>query len=210
MTDNQKLYQKIYFLSIFTIIYNVVEGVISMALGYADETLTLFGFGVDSFIEVVSGIGIAVMVLRIMKNPDSSKTKFEITALKITGVSFYLLSVGLVAGIILNLIQHHKPETTLPGLIISLISIAVMLWLVVAKKKVGKALNSEAIIADSNCTKVCIYMSVVLLAASLIYHFTGFEYADAIGAAGLVYFSFSEGKEAFEKAEGKECNCECQ
>ena len=187
----------------------MVEGLVSIAFGFADETLTLFGFGVDSFIEVVSGIGIAIMVLRIMKNPHSSKTKFEITALNITGVSFYLFSVGLVAGIFLNLVQHHKQETTLPGLIISLISIAVMLWLVAAKKKVGKALNSEAIIADSNCTKVCIYMSVMLLAASLIYQFTGFVYADIIGAAVLIYFSFSEGKEAFEKAEGKECDCEC-
>ena len=209
MTDQTTLYRRAYVLSLFTIFYNLVEGLVSVAFGFADETLTLFGFGVDSFIEVVSGIGIAVMVHRIMRNPESSKTQFEITALKITGVSFYLLSVGLLAGIILNLIQHHKPETTLPGLIISLISIAVMLWLVAAKKKVGKALKSEAIIADSNCTKVCIYMSVVLLAASLIYEFTGFVYADAIGAAGLIYFSFTEGKEAFEKAEGKECDCDC-
>lgn len=209
MTDQTKLYRRAYQLSLFTIFYNLAEGLVSIAFGFADETLTLFGFGVDSFIEVVSGIGIAVMVVRIIKNPESAKSKFEITALKITGVSFYLLSVGLLAGIILNLIQHHKPETTLPGLIISLISIAVMLWLVAAKKKVGKALNSEAILADSNCTKVCIYMSVVLLVASLIYQFTGFVYADVIGAAGLIYFSFREGKEAFEKAEGKECDCDC-
>ncbi|MEI6752076.1 MAG: cation transporter [Paludibacter sp.] len=209
MLNEAKLYRRAYFLSLFTIFYNLVEGLVSIAFGFADETLTLFGFGVDSFIEVVSGIGIAIMVLRIMKNPHSSKTKFEITALNITGVSFYLLSVGLVAGIFFNLFQHHKPETTLSGVIISLISIAVMLWLVSAKKKVGKTLNSEAIIADSNCTKVCIYMSVVLLAASVIYHFTGFVYADIIGAVGLIYFSFSEGKESFEKAEGKECDCEC-
>ena len=210
MTDQAKLYRRAYMLSLFTIFYNLVEGLVSIAFGFADETLTLFGFGIDSFIEVVSGIGIAVMVLRIKKNPESSKTKPEITALKITGVSFYLLSLGLFVGIILNLTQHHKPETTLPGLFISLISIAVMLWLVAAKKKVGKALNSEAILADSNCTKVCIYMSVVLLVASLIYQFTGFVYADVIGATGLIYFSVTEGKEAFEKAEGKECDCDCK
>lgn len=76
-----------------------------------------------------------------------------------------------------------------------------------AKRKVGKELNSDAIIADSNCTKVCVYMSVILLFSSLIYEFTGFEYADLIGAAGLMYFSFSEGREAFEKTKGKECDC---
>jgi hypothetical protein len=100
-------------LSLFTIFYNIAEGVISMSLGYADETLSLFGFGADSFIEVISGIGIAIMIHRIRRSPDSSKTSFEITALKITGTAFYLLSAGLLAGIILNLISHHRPETTL-------------------------------------------------------------------------------------------------
>ena len=77
-----------------------------------------------------------------------------------------------------------------------------------AKKSVGKKLHSDPIIADANCTKVCIYMSIVLLISSLIYELTGFAYADAIGAAGLIYFSVSEGKESFEKARGKECrNC---
>ena len=207
MTEQTKLYRRAYMLSLFTIFYNVVEGVVSMTMGYVDETLTLFGFGVDSFIEVVSGIGIAIMITRIRQHPESSKSKFEITALKITGTSFYLLSVGLLAGIIVNLLQHHKPETTLWGVVISIISIVVMIWLMYAKKKTGKALSSEPIIADSNCTKVCVYMSVVLLVASLIYEFTGFIYADVIGAAGLIYFSFSEGKEAFEKAKGKECDC---
>ena len=208
MTNSeQKLYKQAYRLSLFTIIYNIIEGVVSMVLGYQDETLTLFGFGADSFIEVMSGIGIAVMILRIKQNPESSKSTFEIKALKITGAAFYLLSAGLLAGIVINLINHHKPETTLWGVVISLISIAVMVWLMNAKKKVGKQLNSEPIIADSNCTKICVYMSLVLLASSLIYELTGFAYADAIGAAGLIYFSITEGKEAFEMAKGKECSC---
>jgi divalent metal cation (Fe/Co/Zn/Cd) transporter len=176
-----------------------------MILGYKDDTLTLFGFGVDSFIEVMSGIGIAVMILRIQQNPESSKNEFEIKALKITGTSFYLLSAGLLIGIIINIINNHKLETALWGIIISIISIIVMVWLMTAKRSVGKKLQSEPIISDSNCTKVCVYMSLVLLASSLIYELTGFAYADAIGAAGLIYFSISEGKEAFEKAKGKDC-----
>ena len=191
----------------FTIFYNIAEGIVSMIMGYADETLTLFGFGVDSFIEVMSGIGIAVMILRIRNNPESSKNEFEIKALKITGTAFYILSAGLAAGIILNIITHHKPETTFWGIVISVISILVMVWLMNAKRSVGKKLNSQPIISDSNCTKVCVYMSIVLLAASLIYELTGFQYADAIGAAGLIYFSLSEGREAFEKARGKSDSC---
>jgi divalent metal cation (Fe/Co/Zn/Cd) transporter len=202
-----RLYKKAYQLSLFTIFYNLIEGILSMILGYKDETLTLFGFGVDSFIEVMSGIGIAIMLLRIKQNPKSLKSSFEIKALKTTGTAFYLLSAGLGMGIILDLLKHHKPETTFWGIIISLISIAVMVWLMIAKKKTGKQLNSEPIIADANCTKVCVYMSIVLLLSSLIYELTGFVYADVIGAAGLIYFSVSEGKEAFEKAKGKEDKC---
>lgn len=206
-TSEQILYKRAYRLSLFTIFYNIAEGLVSMALGYSDETLALFGFGADSFIEVMSGVGIAVMILRIQQNPGSPKSAFEITALKITGTAFYLLSAGLLAGIILNIINQHKPETTLWGVVISTVSIAVMVWLMNAKKKTGKALNSEPVIADANCTKVCVYMSAVLLVSSLIYELTGFAWADAIGAAGLIYFSVSEGKEAFEKAKGKECGC---
>lgn len=204
----QKLYKHAWYLSLFTIFYNIIEGLISMIFGYKDETLALFGFGVDSFIEVISGIGIAIMILRIRKNSNSEKSEFEKTALKITGISFYLLTAGLLFGIATNIINHNKPETTLWGIIISVISIVVMTWLSYAKKKIGAKLDSKPIIADSNCTKICVYMSIVLLVSSLIYEVTGFAYADVIGAAGLVYFSFSEGKEAFEKAKGKECNCE--
>jgi len=84
----------------------------------------------------------------------------------------------------------------------------VMLWLMNAKRKTGKLLHSEPIEADANCTKVCIYMSVVLLVSSLIYELTGFAWADIIGSAGLIYFSVSEGREAFEKAKGKSCSCD--
>jgi divalent metal cation (Fe/Co/Zn/Cd) transporter len=200
-------YKLAYELSLFTIFYNIIEGIVSMILGYEDETLTLFGFGADSFIEVMSGIGIAIMIVRIRQYPDSPKGIFEIKALKITGIAFYLLSAGLFAGIVLNLINHHKPETTIWGVIISLVSIAVMVWLMNAKKRTGRKLNSEPIIADANCTKICVYMSLVLLTSSLVYELTGFAYADVIGAAGLIYFSISEGKEAFEKAKGKQCSC---
>jgi divalent metal cation (Fe/Co/Zn/Cd) transporter len=207
MHPEQKLYNTAFQLSLFTILYNIIEGIISMLVGIEDETLSLFGFGADSFIEVISGIGIAAMIIRIRRNPQSPKSKFEINALRITGTSFFLLSAGLLAGIVFNIVNRNKPETTIWGVIISLVSITVMIWLMLTKRNVGRKLKSDAIIADANCTKVCVYMSLVLLISSLIYEFTGFAYADAIGAAGLVYFSISEGKEAFEKARGKECEC---
>jgi len=197
-------------LALFTVVYNLLEGLISIFFGISDETLTLFGFGVDSFIEVMSGVGILAMVLRIRQNPDMPRSQFEMTALRVTGTSFYLLALGLAATAIYNLFTAHKPETTLPGLIISIISIAVMWALVMGKRKVGRTLNSSPILADANCTMVCIYMSLVLLASSLIYQLTGFGFIDSIGALGLIYFSYSEGKESFEKAAGLDDCCDDQ
>ena len=195
-------------LAIFTILYNLAEGLIAIFFGISDETLTLFGFGVDSFIEVMSGIGIFAMVLRIRQNPDTDRSEFEKTALRITGTSFYILAVGLGVTAAYNIIIGHKPETTLPGLIISIISIAMMWALVAGKRKVGRELQSMPILADANCTLVCVYMSIVLLVSSLIYELTGLGFVDSLGAIGLIYFSYNEGKEAFEKAAGMECECE--
>ena len=201
---SNKYWQYALWLALFTIFYNFAEGLISIYFGAQDETLTLFGFGIDSFIEVMSGIGILAMVIRIRQNTEAPRSKFEQSALRITGTSFYLLAAGLAATAIYNLFTAHKPTTTLPGLVISLISISVMWALVTGKRRVGRALNSAPILSDANCTMVCIYMSVVLLASSLIFQFTGFGFVDSLGALGLIYFSVNEGKEAFEKAKGIE------
>jgi len=206
-TSDNKYWQYALLLAFFTIFYNLAEGLISGWFGIQDETLTLLGFGIDSFIEVISGVGILVMVLRIRKHAGQERSQFERSALRVTGTSFFLLAVGLGATAVYNLVTGHKPETTLPGLIISVVSILVMGALVMGKRKVGHALNSAPILADANCTMVCIYMSFVLLAASLVYLLTGFGFVDSIGALGLIYFSVSEGKESFEKAAAIEDTC---
>ena len=203
-SQQKRFYQYALWLAFFTILYNTLEGLVSVYLGVQDEALTLFGFGIDSFIEVISGIGIMAMVLRIRQNPDTPRGQFERTALRVTGLSFYLLSGGLLITALYNLYSGHKPETTLSGTIISIISIIVMWVLVAGKRLVGRTLDSAPILADANCTMICIYMSVVLLASSLIYQFTGFGLVDSLGAIGLIYFSVSEGRESFEKAAGLE------
>lgn len=201
-------YRLAFLLSLLTIVANLVEGMFSTILGQQDGTLALFGFGLDSFIEVISAVGISTMILRIAKEPESPRSKFEVTALKITGVSFYLLTAALVLTAIVNLITKAKPETAVSGLIISLISLSAMVFLYKAKLRVGRRLNSDPIIADANCTKTCIYMSVVLLGSSLIYMLSGLAFVDILGAIGIAWFAFGEGREAFEKASGKE-TCAC-
>ena len=208
-TDTKGLYKIAFGLAVFTIIYNITEGIIATYFGFKDESLTLFGFGVDSFIEVISGLGIAHMVLRIQRQPNSNRGDFERTALRITGFAFYALVVGLVATSIYNLWTGHKPATTFWGIVISLISIAVMWALMNSKTKVGKQLNSDAILADAECTKICIYMSLVLLFGSGIYALTNIGFIDSLGTLGLAWLSFKEGRECFEKAaSNKDCLCE--
>ena len=194
-------------LAVITIFYNLIEGIVSIYFGTEDEALTLFGFGFDSFIETISAIGIYVMIRRISLHGTDQRGNFERTALKITGWGFYILSAGLAAGAVLSILSKHKPGTTVPGIIISLLSISCMWLLIHYKRKTGRALSSDAILADANCNLVCLYMSVVLLASSFLYTLTGFGWFDALGALGLVWFSFNEGREAFEKAKGKECGC---
>jgi peptidoglycan/LPS O-acetylase OafA/YrhL len=205
----KKLYTLALGLAVFTILYNLVEGIIATWFGYEDETLTLFGFGVDSFIELISGVGIAHMILRIRHNPQAQRDSFERTALRITGTAFYLLVAGLLIGAGLVVYTGQKPETTFWGLIISCISILVMLGLIYGKRKAGRGLNSEAILADANCTLVCVYMSIILLISSGLYEVTGLPYIDAAGTIGLAWFSYKEGKECFEKAASdKYCACD--
>ena len=196
-------------LALVTIGYNLVEGIVSMALGAADETLALFGFGVDSFIEVISAVGVWHMIRRIRANSGESKDAFEQRALRITGGAFYLLTTGLVATAVLNIASQHRPTTTFWGIVVSLVSISFMWLLIRYKTKVGKALNSPAILADAACSRACVYLSVVLLLASVGFQLTGIGSLDSIGALLIAWLSWKEGREAFGKAHGISCSCSC-
>ncbi|NTV49547.1 MAG: cation transporter [Geobacteraceae bacterium] len=205
----EKLYIRANFLALFTIIYNLVEGGVSVWAGAADETLALFGFGVDSFIEVISAIGVWHMLRRIKVNGGETRDEFEQRALRITGAAFYVLSAGLVITAGINLYQQHKPETTLWGIVISLLSISFMWFLIHQKTRVGTALNSPAILADAACSRACLYLSVVLMISSLGYELTGIGSLDAIGAILISWLTIKEGREAFGKARGMSCSCCC-
>jgi divalent metal cation (Fe/Co/Zn/Cd) transporter len=90
-----------------------------------------------------------------------------------------------------------------------MISIVTMIYLIKRKLVIGNKLNCPPIISDANCTRVCVYMSLVVLIASGLYEISGIKYIDSLGAIGIIYFSFKEGREAFEKARGlKTCSCE--
>jgi divalent metal cation (Fe/Co/Zn/Cd) transporter len=210
--EKESLYRWAYALAVITIFYNILEGLVSIYFGTEDETLALFGFGLDSFVEVISGVGIWHMIKRIRSNHDANPDHFERQALKITGTAFYILSIGLIATALISIFQGHKPETTFWGIIISLISIVNMWLLIHYKIKVGTRLDSQAIIADANCTKACLYLSIVLLLSSGGYELTGIGWLDSIGAIFIAGLSFKEGRESLQKAKGLSCSCQgsCQ
>jgi len=196
-------------LALLTIGYNFVEGLVSMVLGGSDETLALFGFGVDSFIEVISAVGVWHMLRRIRHNQGETRDAFEQRALRITGGAFYALTAGLTLMAGLNLVQQHKPETTLWGGVVALASMSFMWLLIHHKTRVGTALNSPAILADAACSRACLYLSVVLLTASAGFELTGIGSLDAIGALVIAWLAGKEGREAFGKARGLGCSCTC-
>ncbi len=205
----EKLYRTASVLALITIAYNLVEGGVSAWFGVEDESLALFGFGMDSFVEVISGAGIWHMVRRQRKNPEQEPDRFERRALRITGCGFYLLATGLLATAVYDGYSRHAPETTFWGMVISVVSVLSMWLLIRQKVKVGSALGSQAILADAACTRVCLYLSLILLASSAGYHLTGIGWLDAAGALGIAWFSLKEGKEALDKARGIQCGCSC-
>jgi divalent metal cation (Fe/Co/Zn/Cd) transporter len=204
-----RLLKKALILGIITVVYNIIEGLVSVFFGAKDETLALLGFGIDSFVEVISGIAIVHMILRMKYSKVNTRDKFERTALIINGSAFYLLTAGLIAGSALNIIYNIKPETTFAGIIISVISIGTMYYLMKAKLSVGRELKSDAIIADANCTKTCFYLSFILLASSGLYEIFKIGYFDVLGSLGIAYYAFKEGRESFEKSRSENLSCAC-
>ncbi|HSG67765.1 MAG TPA: cation transporter [Bacteroidales bacterium] len=208
MASRESLLRIALWLALVTIGYNVAEGLISIYFGISDETLSLLGFGIDSLVEVISGAGILHMVMKLRSSGDESKDAFERNALRITGAAFMLLAAGLVAGAVLNIIAGSAPVTTVPGIIISSISILTMYFLMRYKLIIGRKLESDAIVADAMCTRTCFYLSIILLASSLLYEFFRISYIDIAGSLGIAYFAVKEGIEAFQKAAGKNtCGC---
>ena len=206
---NSKLYAWASALAVITIFYNIAEGLVSVFFGMEDESMSLFGFGLDSFVEVVSGIGIWHMIRRIRRHGDEDPDRFEKTALRITGSAFYVLTAGLAVTAIVDLYRGHRPESTFWGIVVSVISILSMWLLIRAKVSVGSKLNSPAILADAACTRACLQLSVVLLVASLGYRLTNIGGLDSVGALVIGGLCYREGKEAFEKAKAGSFACTC-
>ncbi|HUX13247.1 MAG TPA: cation transporter [Spirochaetia bacterium] len=198
--SQERLLRSAFALAIVTIVYNLIEGAVSTWFGAEDGTLALFGFGVDSFVEVVSGLGVAHMIYRRRKYGEENRGRFERTALRITGIGFYVLVAGIVVGAVSIVVTEHQPTTTVAGIVVSAVSIITMWILLRFKLSVGRSLGSPAVLSDAGCTRTCLLLSIVLLVSSLLYQLFHIPYVDLVGSLGIGWFAFREGKEALESA----------
>ena len=200
-------------LSWLTIFYNVIEGVVSMAFGYAENSVALFGFGADSFIEVAS----AFLVLWRFRGEAGEggllSLDRERKATLGIGVLFLMLAVGAFAGGATQIWQHSHPITTIPGLIVSALSLSFMFFLWKAKRKVGLTLGSSTVLKDAACSLACIQLSVVLFIGSFLFLVApSLWWADSAAAIVLSGFIAKEGWETVAMARSEDfaggaCGC---
>lgn len=180
-------------LAAFTIAYNFVEGLVSMGFGWSDDSIALFGFGADSFIEVFS----ALLVLWRLRGGDGCEAlERERKTTKGIGTLFLALAAGIVGGSLLQLAGRRHPETTVPGLAVAALSLGFMFFLWREKRVAATALDSRALEGDAACSLACIQLSAILFTGSLLFWlWPKLWWVDASAALALALLIAKEGWE---------------
>lgn len=182
------------YLEYFTIGYNSLEGLIAVVAGLIAGSIALVGFGFDSLIEVTSG---AVLLWRLRADVNEERReRVEAISLRIVGACFVVLAIYVSYDSIKSLIRREAPEESLIGILLAAVSLIVMPLLVRAKRKVARAINSGALMADSKQTEICTYLSAILLGGLLLNALLGWWWADPVAALIMVPIIVKEGIEA--------------
>lgn len=182
------------YLEYFTIAYNSLEGLIAVVAGLIAGSIALVGFGFDSLIEVTSG---SVLLWRLHADVDEARReRVEATSLRIVGACFVVLAIYVTYDSVKSLIRREAPEESLVGIVLAAVSVIVMPLLVRAKRKVARAINSSALMADSKQTELCTYLSAILLGGLLLNALFGWWWADPVAALVMVPIIVKEGIEA--------------
>ena len=188
-------------LEYFTIAWNALEGLVAVVAGAIAGSISLVGFGIDSFIEVTSG---SVLLWRMSVDAEVRRRELnERRALRIVGVCFLLLAAYIAYESVLDLWSRRAPEHSIPGIVLACVSLVVMPLLSRAKRNVGHALGSAAMHADAKQTEFCTYLSAILLAGLLLNAFFGLWWADPAAALIMVPIIAKEGIEGMQ---GKACD----
>lgn len=192
------LQRKALLLSYFTVSYNLLEGLAAVITGLFTGSIALLGFGVDSFIESLSG---SIMIWRFRQHEklsEEEEERIEKKALKLVAYTFFVLAAYVGYEAIKKLYLREVPEASLFGIIIAILSLFIMPTLTYLKYKTGKDLKSSSLVADSKQTLVCVLMSITLLIGLALNYFIGLWWADPV--AGLIFVGvlIREGLEALE------------
>src|SRR6266852_4522598 len=191
-------------LEYFTIAWNSLEGLVAVVAGAFAGSISLVGFGIDSFIEVTSGV---VLLWRMTVDADvQTRERNEKLSLRIVGVCFLALAVYVGYESISDLASRKAPERSVPGILLACVSLIAMPLLSRAKKKVAKELGSAAMHADAKQTDFCIYLSAILLIGLLFNAALGWWWADPAAALIMVPIVAKEGVDAVK---GKACCDSC-
>lgn len=182
-----------------TVGWNVVEGVIAVGAALAAGSVALLGFGIDSFVETISGLVLVWRLRAEVAGTVDSETieAIERRAERLVGGAFFILAVYIAFDAVTTLFAQEKPEASPVGIVLTAVSIAVMLWLARAKRRVAASLGSRALAADAQQTQACWYLSVVVLVGIGLNAALGWWWADPVAALGVVVILLREGLEAW-------------
>lgn len=182
-----------------TIVWNVVEAVVAIAAGTAASSIALVGFGLDSTVEVMSAV---VIVWQFRGLAEDRERR----ALKLIAMSFFGLAAYVAVQAIIDLLGRSEPESSAVGIGLAIASLIVMPMLARAKRRNGTAMGSATVVADSNQTRLCAYLSAILLVGLILNATVGWWWADPIAAIAIAALSVIEGRQAWR---GETCDDCC-
>ncbi len=182
-------------LEYFTITYNIIEGLVSVVLGGVANSIALIGFGLDSFVESLSGL-VVLWRFRSEAQGEREYATLESSALRYVGWSFFLLSAYILVESIRKLWLQEQPEPSPLGILLAVLSLIVMPVLARKKYRTGKALDSAAMVGDSKQTLACSLLSVALLLGLSLNATFDWWWADPVAGLAMVPWLLKEGHEA--------------
>ena len=174
-----------------SVAYNLVEAVVALTAGAVAGSIALIGFGLDSVVEMSSGLVILWQFRHAV--PESR----ERLALRLIGVSFFALAGYVTVESVRNLVGGGEPAPSPVGIALASLSLLVMPVLSWAQRRTGRALNSGSVVADSKQTLLCTYLSAVLLVGLLLNALVGWSWADPIAALAIAAIAVREGRDAW-------------
>jgi len=187
-------------LEYLTLAWNILEGVVAITAGILAGSVALMGFGIDSAIESSSG---AVLLWRLRaERQGRSVGEIENRALKLVGISFLALATYVTYEAVSTLVSREQPHTSIAGIVLAALSLAVMPLLARAKGRTAAHLNSAALRADSKQSSLCAYLSAIVLIGLLLNALLGWWWADPVAALAMVPIIGNEGREAVR---GEKC-----